>query len=127
MSNHSDEIFPVERRQRRRDGAGQWCASSTRRRRASGGRRAGDEVVQMDVQHVGSAVERPGRQPKGFRRITPKPDETRTARLALAGKDLAYWDANGRRWVIERDTVRILAGASSADIRLEHAIDVTGN
>ena len=81
----------------------------------------------MYVQHVGSAVERPGRQLKGFRRITPKPGETRTARLALAGEDLAYQDANGHRWVIEKDTVRILVGASSAEIRLEHAIDVTGN
>ena len=91
------------------------------------GRRLGDEVVQLYVQHVGSTVERPIKQLRGFQRIALKPGEVRTVRIPLKGEDLAYWDAENQRWVVERDKVKILVGSSSADIRLDHAIDVSGN
>lgn len=41
------------------------------------GERAGDGVVQLYVQHTASAVGRPNRELKGFRRVTLAPRETR--------------------------------------------------
>ena len=48
------------------------------------GKRAGDEVVQLYVQHVGSSVERPQQDLRGYRRISLAPGETRTVSFPLA-------------------------------------------
>ena len=91
------------------------------------GKRAGDEVVQLYVQHVGSTVERPHQGPARL-----------SARDARAGRDahgassrspassLAYWDEQTHGWVVEREPVKLQVGASSADIRVERTIQVIG-
>jgi beta-glucosidase len=86
------------------------------------GRRAGDEVVQLYVQHVRSAVARPVRELKAYRRVTLAPGQTRTVTLPLAAKSLAYWNADQHQWVIEPDSVRIQVGSSSADARLSRTM-----
>jgi beta-glucosidase len=88
------------------------------------GKRTGDEVVQLYVQHLGSAVERPRKDLRGYGRITLGPGQTRTVSLPLRASSLAYWNAEGHRWVVEEEPVRIQVGASSADIRLESTIRV---
>jgi len=88
------------------------------------GKRAGDEVVQLYVRHVGSSVERPNRDLRGYRRITLAPGETRTVEMPLAISSLAYWDAERDRWVVENEQVQLQVGASSKDIRLERTIRV---
>ncbi len=88
------------------------------------GSRAGDEVVQMYVKRLESAVERPIKELRGFERIPLRPNETRTVRLPLKGADLTYWDAAKQSFVVEPGSVRIMLGASSADVRLEKTIDV---
>jgi len=92
---------------------------------ANSGKRSGDEVVQMYVEHVGSSVERPIRDLRGYRRLTLEPGETRAVHLPLPISSLAYWDGNGHRWVVEADQVRIRIGASSADLRLDHVVQIT--
>jgi len=88
------------------------------------GTRAGDEVVQMYVKHMGSKVERPAQELRGFKRIYLAPNETRTITLPLKVADLAYWDDAGHRFAIEKELVRVRVGSSSADIKLEDSIDV---
>jgi beta-glucosidase len=88
------------------------------------GKRAGDEVVQLYVQHVGSAVERPVRELKGYARISLTPGEMRTVTFRLSASALAYWSVERHGWVVEQDTIRIQVGASSADIRGEVAVKV---
>ena len=90
------------------------------------GKQTGDEVVQLYVQHLGSTVERPIRELKGYKRVALKPGETRMVELPLAAASLAYWDSGGHHWVVEPEAVRIQVGASSADIRLDKPITVTG-
>jgi beta-glucosidase len=90
------------------------------------GVRAGDEVVQLYVQHVGSGVARPTRELKAYRRVTLKAGQTRTVALPLAAKSLAYWNADQHRWVIEPDSVRLGVGSSSADIRVSKTIVAGG-
>jgi len=88
------------------------------------GTRAGDEVVQLYVQHVGSKVERPLQDLRGYARIALKPGETRTVTFPLTASSLAYWNTNQHGWEVEADSVRIKVGASSADIRLTKTIVV---
>jgi beta-glucosidase len=88
------------------------------------GERAGDEVVQMYVRHLDSAVERPAKELKGFRRISLAPGEVRTVEVPLAARSLAHWDAGEGRFVVEADTVATMLGSSSADIRLEATVSV---
>jgi beta-glucosidase len=88
------------------------------------GRRAGDEVVQLYVQHLGSAVARPAKELKAYKRVTLQPGQTRTVVLPLAVRSLAYWNADQHQWVIEPDSVRIHVGSSSADSRLARTIAV---
>jgi beta-glucosidase len=89
------------------------------------GTRAGDEVVQMYVKHPGSAVERPGKELRGFQRIALQPNETRTVQMPLKGTGLTYWDAGTHTFVVETGAVSIMVGASSADVRLEKKIEVS--
>ncbi|HMD70019.1 MAG TPA: glycoside hydrolase family 3 C-terminal domain-containing protein [Bryobacteraceae bacterium] len=89
------------------------------------GSMAGDEVVQLYVSHMGSAVERPLKELRGFERIALRPGETRTVKLPLKGADLTYWDAGKQSFVVEPGTVDIMVGGSSADVRLHDTISVT--
>jgi len=88
------------------------------------GSRAGEEVAQLYVRYPHSAVTRPKRDLRGFRRVTLQPGETRIVTFPLAGRALAYWDADTHRWVVETGPVVLEVGASSADIRLEKTITV---
>ena len=88
------------------------------------GSRAGDEVVQLYVKHVNSAVERPIKELRGFQRITLQPNKTRTVRFTLKGTDLTYWDAGKQSFVVEPGNLSIMLGGSSADVRLEKTIAV---
>ncbi|HEV7993386.1 MAG TPA: glycoside hydrolase family 3 C-terminal domain-containing protein [Gemmatimonadaceae bacterium] len=88
------------------------------------GARAGDEVVQLYAQHMGSRVARPIKELRGFKRVTLEPGQTRTVRLPLAVSSLAYWDSASKGWIVEGEPVRLLVGASSADIRLDRTIRV---
>jgi beta-glucosidase len=55
------------------------------------GQRTGTALVQLYTRKRVAAVSRPGRELRGFTRITLKPGETGTVSLTLAGDDLAYW------------------------------------
>ncbi|HEX8474525.1 MAG TPA: glycoside hydrolase family 3 C-terminal domain-containing protein [Pyrinomonadaceae bacterium] len=88
------------------------------------GTRAGEEVVQMYVKHLDSAVERPLKELKGFARIALRAGETKTVALTLRGEQLAYWDAARRRFAVEQGRVRVMVGGSSADIKLDKIIRV---
>jgi beta-glucosidase len=88
------------------------------------GQRAGDEVVQLYVQHLGSAVERPRQDLRGFRRIALSRGETRTVEFSLAAVSLAYWNVATHGWTVEPGAVRLDVGASSADIRLTRIVHV---
>ena len=56
------------------------------------GKRASDEVVQLYVQHLGSAVERPQLELKGFERVHIEPGAVKSVVFNLKPHDLAYWD-----------------------------------
>ncbi len=88
------------------------------------GTRTGDEVVQLYARHVKSAVERPLRDLRGFRRITLRPGETRKVSFTLPASSLAWWNPANHRWEVEPDSVALEVGASSRDIRASKTIRV---
>ena len=90
------------------------------------GTRAGDEVAQMYVQHLDSAVERPIKELRGFQRIPFQPGESRTVKFPLVATGLTYWDPGKQSFVVEPGHVKIMVGPSSADVRLGKTIEVKG-
>jgi len=87
----------------------------------------GDEVVQMYVQHLGSAVDRPKLELKGFKRIRIEPREEKQVKLALKPRDLAYWDQARHAWRVEKEQVRVLAGGSSDALPVQGTLTVTNS
>jgi beta-glucosidase len=88
------------------------------------GERAGDEVVQLYVKHLGSKVERPRQELKGFRRVSLKAGETKMVEIPLKAEQLAYWDVKGAAFRVEAEPLKLLVGSSSADIRAEGTLRV---
>ncbi|MGA9667769.1 MAG: glycoside hydrolase family 3 C-terminal domain-containing protein, partial [Terracidiphilus sp.] len=88
------------------------------------GKRASDEVVQLYVQHLGSAVQRPQLELKGFARVRVEAGSERNVTLELKPRDLAYWDVAGHVWRVEKEQVRVLAGGSSDSLPVQATLDV---
>ncbi|MGA3099731.1 MAG: glycoside hydrolase family 3 C-terminal domain-containing protein [Bryobacteraceae bacterium] len=88
------------------------------------GKRDGQEVVQFYVTHVGSKVERPIKELKGFQRVTLKAGESKVVLFPLKAKDLAYWDEQKKQWVVEDEKVNLMVGGSSADVKLQQTVSV---
>jgi beta-glucosidase len=88
------------------------------------GQRASDEVVEMYVQHLGSIVDRPRLELKGFRRVRIEPGTETEVTLDLKPRDLAYWDAVRHAWRVEKEQVRVLAGGSSDKLPVQATLAV---
>ena len=88
------------------------------------GKRASDEVVQMFVQHLGSAVERPQLELKGFQRVHIEPGMVKRVVLSLKPRDLAFWDSADHVWRVEKESVRILAGGSSDKLPVQAVLQI---
>jgi beta-glucosidase len=89
------------------------------------GERAGDEVVQLYVRDEVASVARPDRQLVGFARVPLGPGERRRVRFLVPPSRLAFYDAD-MRFVVEPGAVRVIIGASSADVRLEQLVTLAG-
>jgi beta-glucosidase len=88
------------------------------------GTRAGDEVVQMYVEHLNSKVSRPLKELKGFKRVTLQPAEQKRIEIPLSAGSLAYWNSDKHNFEVEADKIKIMVGSSSADLPLQKTIDV---
>lgn len=81
------------------------------------GKRAGDEVVQLYLRDVVSSLTTYEKNLVGFERFHLKPGETKEVRFMLDRKDMELLNAKND-WVVEPGEFRVMAGASSEDIRL---------
>ncbi|NNM84736.1 MAG: carbohydrate-binding protein [Phycisphaerales bacterium] len=88
---------------------------------------AGDEVVQFYI-HVNAGPQRPHKQLVGFERIHLKPGQRKTVAFVLRHQEQAlwYWNDSQSKFAINRGSVDLLIGSSSADIHLHDrvALDV---
>ena len=76
-----------------------------------------DEVTQLYVKRIGSAVERPLKELEAFDRVTLQGGETKTVTLEFPVSELAHWDMETNGWVLEHGKIEILVGSASDDIR----------
>ena len=88
------------------------------------GSRSGDEVVQLYVRHLHSAVERPREELEGFQRVTVDAGQTKTVEIPLPASRLAYWDVKTKAFRVEAEPVKLMVGDSSANLPLNMTIQV---
>ena len=77
------------------------------------GGRAADEVAQLYIHQRSGRASRPVRELKGFQRVTLKPGEMRTLTFSLGEKELRYWNAAVKDWVVDDSVFDVGIGADS--------------
>lgn len=80
------------------------------------GQREGADVAQVYVRSLGSSVDRPVRELRGFRKVKLQPGESSGVKLRLTKRDFAIWGSHG--WVVEQGDFAIDIGSSSRNIHL---------
>lgn len=89
------------------------------------GKMDGEEVVQLYVHDVASAIVMPVKQLRGFERVALAKGEEKTVSFKLkAADDLHYYNSMYKRYMVEPGDFEIQVGASSADIRLKGKVTV---
>lgn len=87
------------------------------------GRYSGDEVVQLYLKDVLSSLTTYEKRLVGFERVHLAPGETKEVHFSLDRKQLELLNAE-MKWVVEPGDFRLMAGASSEDIRLSGTLTV---
>ena len=88
------------------------------------GKYAGKETVQLYISKTGSAVERPEKELKAFKKILIPSGQEANVKLTIPVSDLAYYDVKNSKWTVEPGTYKILVGTSSRDIKESQSITV---
>jgi beta-glucosidase len=76
---------------------------------------AGEEIVQVYMSALGSAVERAPKELKAFTRVALKPGETKTVQLELPISRLAFYDEEKEDFVVEPIEYEVFVGKHSLD------------
>jgi beta-glucosidase len=77
----------------------------------------GKETVQFYVSKPGSSVERAEKELKAFKKINTVKGQAKTVSVSIPVKELAYFDTNSMKWVVEPGEYVLRAGGSSRDIK----------
>jgi beta-glucosidase len=87
----------------------------------------GKEIVQLYVRDVESTAFRPNKELKGFTKVDLQPGEETKVTIELSKRAFAYYDTSQKDWRVETGEFEILIGASSQEIRLNAAVEVTSD
>lgn len=90
------------------------------------GKCGGKEVVQLYVCDKESAMNRPVRELKAFRKVALMPGETVTVNFELDKSAFSYYEPILHDWYVESGDFVIELGSSSRDIRLSTEVAVQG-
>jgi len=71
-----------------------------------------------------SKVSRPREELEGFERVSLQPNQTKTVEIPLDAQQLAYWNEQQSKFVVESEPVKLMVGDSSADIKLDATIQI---
>jgi beta-glucosidase len=83
--------------------------------------------VQAYVSLPGSRVRRAPRELKAFANVPVAAGRSVEVALLIERADLAYWDVELSRWVVESGDYTVAVGASSRDLRTEAVVTVAGD
>jgi len=89
------------------------------------GQVAGSEIVQLYVADDHSKISRPAKELKGFAKVTLEPGEEKEITMHLNSRSFAWYDVTNKDWKVEPGNFVIMAGSSSADIRLKTDLLIT--
>jgi beta-glucosidase len=84
----------------------------------------GAEVVQIYVSDCECSLPRPVKELKGFAKVWLRAGEKKTVTITLKPEAFMYYDPSLHEWILEPGQFKILAGASSADIRQSKTVSV---
>jgi len=87
----------------------------------------GKEIVQVYVHDHEASLKRPVKELKGFAKVSLEAGETKTVSIELNFRSFAYYHPDYKSWVTEDGDFDILVGASSEDIRLKAATNMTSS
>ena len=90
------------------------------------GDREGTETAQLYIHEQFAPVSTPIKQLRGFKRITLKPHETKTATFVLTPEDLQLLNLYNR-WEVVPGVFEIMVGSSSEDTQLHGTLEVSGH
>ncbi len=90
------------------------------------GERTGTDIVQVYVHDPVASVVRPVQRLVGFHRVELAPGESVDLTIHLPADVTSFTGRNGER-VVEPGEIVVGLGASSADIRVSHSIQLTGD
>ena len=86
------------------------------------GKYAGSEIAQLYIKKVDSALVRPVKELKGFKKVTLEPNEAKTVEISFDDKSFRYFDTALNSWQIEAGKYEIIIGSSAKDLRLSEEL-----
>ena len=84
----------------------------------------GKETVQLYISKPESVVERAEKELKAFKKVMVPAGKEVMVTLNIPVQDLAYYDEGTSKWVIEPGIYKLMAAASSKDIRSTETISI---
>ena len=88
------------------------------------GKRDGEEMVQLYIKSIDSAIQQPIKALKSFQRVALKAGETKIVAMTLEAKNLEYWNIKKQQFELEKGQIEIQVGGASDAIRLTKKITV---
>ncbi|MBX3085720.1 MAG: glycoside hydrolase family 3 C-terminal domain-containing protein [Anaerolineae bacterium] len=89
------------------------------------GERTGDEVVQLYLHQIVTAVTRPLKELKGYLRVTLEPKQTRRVTFRINARQLGFYDRD-QNYVVEPGVVDVMVGSSAKDIHCTGTFEIQG-
>jgi len=84
----------------------------------------GAEAVQIYVSQNRPSLPRPAKELKGFQKTFLKAGESKQVEIAIPVKDLAFFDDQVHKWVVEADKFTLHCAASSTDVKSSVTINI---
>lgn len=91
------------------------------------GKRVGADVVQVYVQDPVSALLRPEKELRAFKKVFLEPKASQTVTFTLSHRDFAVYVPQLGRFAVEGGTFNVLIGSSSRDIRRKATFTVNSS
>lgn len=86
----------------------------------------GAEVVQLYVAKPEGDVFRPAQEIRAFDEVVLEPGQSARVGFEMSGRDFAYYHVGNSEWEIEGGTYELRVSASSRDVRLRAAVELSG-
>ncbi len=84
----------------------------------------GTETVQLYVEDIASSVPRPGKELKGFAKVTLQPGQSETVEIKLDKMDFSFWNPKTKTWYAEKGKFVLHVGTSSRNVLLKREVEL---